>query len=124
MKYHQAGKISHGERTTVLAKLPDKYIYNINYPTTFEDITRFETDNEIAVFVYYINDDGTIRTEKWGDPNYILNDVIYLLRIENEDNAHYIYIKHLENVLILIHVLNQQELTFALVVKRMLKKRT
>ena len=27
MKYHQAGKISHGERTTVLSKLPDKYIY-------------------------------------------------------------------------------------------------
>ena len=25
-----------------------------------------------------------------------MNDVIYLLRIENEDNAHYIYIKHLE----------------------------
>ena len=94
MKYHQAGKISHGERTTVLSKLPDKYIYiyNINYPTNFEDITRFESDHEIAVFVYYINDDGTIRTEKLGDPDFILNDVIYLLRIENEDNAHYIYI--------------------------------
>ena len=54
-------KISHGERTTVLEKILDKYIYNINYPTTFEDIDRFEIDNQISVFVYYISDDDAIR---------------------------------------------------------------
>ena len=63
MKYHQAGKLIHGERTTVLSKLPDKYINNINYPTTLEDINRFEIDNEIAVFVYYISNDDFIRTD-------------------------------------------------------------
>ena len=63
MKYHQAGKITHGERTTVLEKLPDKYIYNISYPTTFEDIDRSEIDNQVSVFVYYVSDDDAIRTE-------------------------------------------------------------
>ena len=98
MRCHQAGKIAHGERTTVLEKITDKYIYNISYPTTFEDIDRFEIDNQVSVFVSYINDDDSIRTEKRGNPDYILNDVIYLLRVENDDNAHYIYIKHLERL--------------------------
>ena len=98
MKYHQAGKIAHGERTTVLEKIADNYIYNISYPTTFEDINKFEIYNHISVFVYYINDDNSIRTEKRGNPDYVLNDVIYLLRVENDDNAHYIYIKHLERL--------------------------
>ena len=34
-----------------LEKLPDKYIYNISYHTTFEDIDRFEIDNQVSVFV-------------------------------------------------------------------------
>ena len=50
MKYHQAGKITHGERTTGLEKLPDKFIYKISYPTTFEDIDRFEIDNQVSGF--------------------------------------------------------------------------
>ena len=92
MKYHQSENTNNMARTTVLDKIADNYIYNISYPTTFEDINRFEIDNEISVFVYYISDDGTIRTEKRGNPDYILKDVVYLLRIENDDNAHYIYI--------------------------------
>ena len=39
-----------------------------------------------------------MRTEKKGNPDYIFNDVVYLLRIENYDNAHYIYIKHIERL--------------------------
>ena len=100
MKYHQAGKIAHGERTTVLEKITDNYIYNISYPTTFEDINKLEIDNQVSVFVYYINDDNSIRTEKKGNDNYILKDVVYLLRIENDENSHYIYIKHLESCLL------------------------
>ena len=98
MKYHQAGKIAHGERTTVLEKITDNYIYNISYPTTFEDINKFEIDNQVSVFVYYINDDNSIRTEKKGNEDYILKDVVYLLRIENDEHSHYIYIKHLERL--------------------------
>ena len=77
----------HGERTTVLEKLPDKYIYNITYPTTFEDIDRFEIDNQVSVFVYYVSDDDAIRTERKGNPDYVLYDVICLLRTEADDNA-------------------------------------
>ena len=73
--------------------MTDKYIhiYNISYPTTFEDIYRFEINNQISAFVYYINDDGSSRTEKRGNSEFILYDVIYLLIIENDDNAHYIH---------------------------------
>ena len=98
MKYHQSEQKKNGERTTVLDKLPDKYIYNISYPTTYEDIDRFEIDNQVSVFIYYISDDDAIRTEKKGNPDYVLNDVISLLRIEDGDNGHYIYIKHLERL--------------------------
>ena len=35
---------------------------------------------------------------KKGNPDYVLNDVISLLRIEDGDNGHYIYIKHLERL--------------------------
>ena len=84
-------KFKHNDRTTVLQKIHDKYNYNISYPTTFEDIDRFAIDNQVSVFVYYISDDDSIRTKKRANPDYILNDVVYLLRIENDDNAHYIH---------------------------------
>ena len=98
MRYHQSEQQKNGERITALAKLPDRYIYNINYPTTFSCIDRFENDNQVSVFVYFIAEDGSIRTEKKGNLEYILNDVIHLLRVEDDDNAHYIYIKHLERL--------------------------
>ena len=34
-----------------------------------------------------------------GNPCYICNDVIYLLRIENEEKSHYVYIKHLSRLM-------------------------
>ena len=78
---------------------PDKYIHNITYPTTFEDIERFEIDNQVSVSAQYISDDDAFRTEKRGNPDYVLNDVICLLRIAADNHAHYIYIKHLERLL-------------------------
>ena len=64
MKYHQSEQKKSGERTTVLEKLQDKYIYNMSYPTTYEDIDRFEIDNQVSVFIYYISDDDANRREK------------------------------------------------------------
>ena len=81
MKYHQSEQKKNGERTTGLEKLQDKYIYNISYPTTYEDIDRFEIENQVSVFVYYISDDDAIRTERKGNPDYILNEVVYLLEL-------------------------------------------
>jgi hypothetical protein len=55
MKYHQSKKGKHDDRITVLKKVEDKFIYDgINYPTTFDDITRFEDLNEVSIFVYGI----------------------------------------------------------------------
>ena len=39
-----------------------------------------------------------IRSERKGNLDYVTNDVISLLRIEADDNGHYIYIKHLERL--------------------------
>ena len=99
MKYHQSSKDKHCDRINVLNKLVDKYDYsNVNYPATFEDIMNFEHNNKVAVFVYYNDDENQIRTEKKGACDYICNDIIYLLRIENEENSHYVYIKHIERL--------------------------
>ena len=37
--------------------------------------------------------------EYLGNKEYLLNDRIYLLRVENEEKTHYIYIKHIEKLL-------------------------
>ena len=43
--------------------------------------------------VYEIDDDEYIVIlAKQGDYRYILNDIVYLLRVENEHNSHYIFI--------------------------------
>jgi hypothetical protein len=43
--------------------------------------------------------------EKPGRAEYILNDCIYLLRIEQEEQSHYVYIKKIESLLNLHHQL-------------------
>ena len=99
MKYHQTKKEKNCDRTTVLSKIEDKYNYeNVNFPAGFDDIETFEKNNKVAVFVYNITD-GAITREKVGDPEYVCNDVIYLLRIEQEELSHYVYIKHLSRLI-------------------------
>ena len=39
-------------------------------------------------------------------------DIIYLLRIENESTAHYIYIKHIERLLNLHHQMDDKDKRF------------
>ena len=39
-----------------------------------------------SVFVYSIKDDAIFR-EKMGNPDHVSNDVIYLLRIEDEEKT-------------------------------------
>ena len=99
MKYHQSPQKKHDDRVSVLKKLEDGYDYTgVNYPATFEDIKRFEDNNAIAVFVYYINDLQEIVKERNGNPQYRDNPV-YLLRVEEGDNAHYVYVKHISRLL-------------------------
>ena len=87
MKYHQTKKGKNDDRTTVLRNIQDKYNYdNVNYPAGFEDIEKFEHNNEVSVFVYSIKDNAVFR-EKLGNPDYVSNDAVYLLRIEDEEKA-------------------------------------
>ena len=90
----------HDDRTTVLSKLEDKYNYDgITYPVSYEDIEKFEDVNKVCIFVYYINEDNEIHKEKNGHVDYYNKDLIYLLRIENEDHSHFVYIKHISRLL-------------------------
>ena len=92
------------DRLTVLKKIEDKYNYEgVSYPATFDDIGQFEKNNHIAIFVYYIDETGSIRTEKEGMYQYLSNDIVYLLRIENDEKSHYVYVKHVERLLNLHH---------------------
>ena len=56
------------------------------------------TLKHLRVFVYTITDGANTR-EKVGNPEYILNDCIYLLRLEDEETSHYVYIKHLSRLI-------------------------
>lgn len=71
MKYHQSKKAKHDDRITVLKKLDDKYNYDgVNLPAGYDDIKRFENNNEIAVFVYTVSSDNEILREHLGNPDF------------------------------------------------------
>ena len=57
MLYHQSDKAKHSDRITVLKKVEDKYKWdNVNFPTSFDDITTFETNNRICVNIFGHNE--------------------------------------------------------------------
>ena len=45
---------------------------------------------------YILDHEDIVVLSKQGDFKYILNDVVYLLWIEIEDNSHYVYKKILD----------------------------
>jgi uncharacterized C2H2 Zn-finger protein len=111
MKYHQTDKSKNSDRLSVLKKVEDKYNYdNMHFPTSYDDIKTFEENNKVCVMVYttstetYIENDEekeelVIVRDFLGNPDYFLNDNINLLRItDNEDNSHYVYIKHVSRL--------------------------
>ncbi len=53
MLYHKCDKAKNGDRITVLDKVEDKYNWdNVNFPTSFDDITTFQTNNRICVNIF------------------------------------------------------------------------
>ena len=94
MRYHQSKKDKHDNRVSVLKKVQDNFNYTgIEYPVSFDDITKFEDLNRVSIFIYEIEADD-ITLARSGNLNYIQN-IIYLLRLEDSDTAHYIYIKNI-----------------------------
>lgn len=93
MKYHQSEKKKHDDRVTVLSKLEDKYNYEgLKYPVGYDDITKFENNNGVCIFVYSINEDEEIVKERSGNIKYYNKDLVYLLRIESANHSHFVYI--------------------------------
>lgn len=109
MKYHQSEKKLHDIRTTALKKVEDKFDYSgREYPVTINSIKICEENNKVSVFVYEIDEDsGDSIASKKGDPRFA-NNIIYLLRVEDEDRAHFIYIKHIDRLLNLHHFLENK----------------
>lgn len=112
MKYHQSKKDKHDDRISVLSKIEDKYNYdNVNFPASMDDIKIFEENNQLTIFVYAFeyDEDSKLKRDKegkliinrcyMGSCEYMFNDIIYLLLIENEGKSHYVYIKHISRFL-------------------------
>ena len=84
----------------MLKKLDDKYNYDgVNFPTSHADIERFEENNQVAVFVYCLGDDGSVINDKKGNREHVMKSCLYLLRVEKDDKSHYIYIKNIGRLL-------------------------
>ena len=83
MKYHQSKKNKHDNRVSVKTKILDNFNYvGIEYPISFDDISKFEGLYKISIFVYEINADD-ITLARSGNLNYIQGDnMIYLLKLE------------------------------------------
>jgi len=100
------------DRLSVLHKIEDKYDYScITFPASYEDIEKFEEINKVCIFIYTIEQEGII-TDKKGNGNYIMNDCIYLLRIENQEQSHYVYIKHIDRLFNLHHHIQDKDKRF------------
>jgi len=100
MKYHQSEKKKNDDRTTVLCKIEDKFKYDgISYPTSYDDIAKFEEMNKVCIYVYSIDEENNVVCDFVGNNEYIDTNLIYLLRVEQDNKSHYIYIKHIERLM-------------------------
>ena len=73
MLYHQSEKAKHSDRVSVLSKIEDKYSWeNVNFPTTFDDITTFENNNRVCVNIFGHDEAKTKSTQSGWDPSLLL----------------------------------------------------
>jgi len=82
------------DRLTVLRQVQDKYDYSgLEFPVSLTNIKKIEENNKVCIYVYEIDEEtNDIVEAKKGSTKYI-NEVIYLLFVEQDDKYHYIYIK-------------------------------
>ena len=94
MRYHQAEKKQKDHRISALKNVKDKYDYgDMSFPADFESIEEFEIKNKVCIYIYSMNEENEIRLSKAGNIDYINQDLIYLLTLEDDDQTHYVYIK-------------------------------
>jgi len=88
MRYHQSEK-KNDHRISALKKVKDKYDYgDMSFPADFESIEKFEIKNQVCIYIYSMNDENEIRLSKAGNIDYINQDLIYLLTLEDNDQTH------------------------------------
>ena len=71
---------------SVLNKIADIYSdEDIAFPVRSADIAIFQSFNKICVMRYILHHEDIVVLSKQGEYKYILNDMVYLLRIEIEE---------------------------------------
>ena len=76
-------------------QIEDKYSFEvIAFPVNYKDIDILQRFNQICVMAYGLDDVEIVVLSKQGDYEYILMDIVYLLRVEIEEISHYVEIKN------------------------------
>ena len=85
---------AHSSRISALKKIEDKSDYSdISYPTSYGEIYKFEERNNLGICVYELDEDGKVHREKTGLMENNDKGHIYLSRVEDDEQSHFIYIK-------------------------------
>ena len=94
------GQSKNTDRVSALKKINDKYNYGgMVFPADYTSIEAFEELSQVCIFIYEIDEEGKLRLSKVGKIEYLTLDFKYLLRIENGEESHYIYIKNIAHLL-------------------------
>ena len=80
---------------SVLKEITDKYKYeDMVCPATYNSIDVFAERNQVCVFIYAMDPEtNDTSLSKPGKSTFLNNDLVYRLRIDSEEQSHYIYIK-------------------------------
>ena len=105
----EGSPVRHSKNTDsawTLKKTKDKYNYDGTvFPSDYTSIEAFEELNKVCIFIYEIDEEGKLRLSKAGKIEYLTLDLVYLLRIENEENSmthiHIIYLKNISHLIYL-----------------------
>ena len=74
--------------------MEDKYnCEGVNYPVFYDDIKVLKKIIKNGVVVYAIDEENCITKEYHGHKEYLPNERIYLLRIEDKEKSHFVYKK-------------------------------
>ncbi len=85
MLYHQSEKGINGDRAAVLDKVEDKYNWDGgSFPTSFDDIAKFENNNKIGVNIFGHNGKNEINPIRAGPIPYIKTDDMNLLLMKDK----------------------------------------
>ena len=98
MLYHSE-KTNNSDLVSAFKKINDKYHYDgMVFPADYTSIKAFEELNKTCVFIYEIDAEGKLRLSKTGKIKHMMLDLVYMLRIDNAEESHYVYIKNISRL--------------------------